>query len=210
MLWRLEAVELDPTTARTLYPQQRHLAQSARRQADADLRPDRPAQFQHRARAVGRRLLPEGAAAHLCRPAHRPVDLGALADSRLGRDFWRRGADVRRRSGQRRGPGAVGASTARSSARARSSGPSAAGPRTAAACWPGSRPATTSRSACTTPGTGPEDSPPLWSKQVPLGSRGTLVDGEELAILEPGARSRSSRWPAARCGSPRRSRPSAR
>jgi outer membrane protein assembly factor BamB len=28
--------------------------------------------------------------------------------------------------------------------------------------------------------------PPLWSKQVPLGSRGTLVDGEELALLESG------------------------
>ena len=31
-----------------------------------------------------------------------------------------------------------------------------------------------------------EQGPPLWSKQVAVGSRGTLVESDELAILEPG------------------------
>ncbi len=31
-----------------------------------------------------------------------------------------------------------------------------------------------------------QQDPPLWQKQVPLGSKGTLVEGDEVAILEPG------------------------
>jgi hypothetical protein len=31
-----------------------------------------------------------------------------------------------------------------------------------------------------------QEGPPLWSKQVALGSKGTLVESDELAILEPG------------------------
>ncbi len=31
-----------------------------------------------------------------------------------------------------------------------------------------------------------QDGPPLWTRQVAMGSRGTLVDSDEVAILEPG------------------------